>query len=645
MRNVLRNVALLIVAVALLVGCAGAPQVRVQSTPTGGGLYALWGDNYQPIAGTAGTVLLRATKPAPAKLYRLFGWEGATPAVQYARWYEINPAPGQYNWERIDRYLRAVAPAPVKFFVTVARSDVAASGVFFADDTPEWVYASTRPVVDGRKVGHKLTCGGYTGVIPAYDDAAWRSAYYEMVRALGARYDGNPQMAQVIVSTGMDSETQPIKDSKCDWQGAMRIQASAVEYRFGHDPRPDGVKGFVFAAMDVYAEAFPHTQLLLNNAPGGQARKARADYASKLGIGLQHSGMWVDLDSHEGYDGTIGSWTMMGAYAGTGLPLVAESPFGLGDDAARYWSLLAGLHYHPVSMSLHPEYWRLSDELLGWVEAHLGTTIQTTPGIWCALRDSEYPRNGNVSGKVGAWEFWLKPVSGWTRVYAKDLPAGQGDLRARQAGKIAKGQTLTAVADAGWQRAQNRLYVVLLNSGSAAFSVGYARADGSVAWGAFEHGAGLGVPDSWVTVGLDAPSFGGEVYVRADGGAEYVHMLYVEDAGTEPTATPTPVQDITKTVTLTPTERATVTVAPTMTRTPTLYPTVTATWTETPTVTPSCTATYTATPTASATPTPSATPTQTQTPTRTIEEAMRDLAGRYEDERGAQLEFIVKVGP
>lgn len=573
---------------------------------------------------TPGPTLLRDTKPVPAKLYRLFGWEGATPAVQYARWYEIEPSQGQYNWARIDRYLAAVAPAPVKLFISVARSETAPSGVFFADDTPEWVYASTRPVVDGRKVGHKLSCGGYTGVIPAYDDANWRSSYYAMVRALGARYDSHPQVVQVIVSTGMDGETQPIKDAKCAWTTAMQQQASAVEYRFGHDPRPDGVKGFVFAAMDVYATSFPSTQLLLNNAPGGQARKSRADYAANKGIGFQHAGMWVDLNSHEGYGDTIGSWTMMGAYAGTGLPLVVESPFGLGDDSARYWSLLAGLHYHPVSMSLHPEYWRLSDELLGWVEAHLGTTIATTPGIWCALRDSEYPRNGNYSGKVGAWQFWLYPVSGWTRVWREALPAGRDDLRARQAGKVAQGEELVAQADAGWQRARSRIHVVLLDYGAAPYAVGYTRKDGTLAWTQFWHGTGT--PDAWTTVSVDAESFGGQVRVRAEGGDEYVHMVYVEDVGAEaPTATPT-VPEVTKTVTIcTPTATAT------------LYPT--ATWTNTPTVTPSCTAIHTETPTATAY------PTDTATPTPSIEDEMRRLAERYEAERGAALRFVVDVSP
>jgi len=242
--------------------------------------------------------------------------------------------------------------------------------------------------------------------MPRYDNPEWRAAYYDLVRAMGARYNDNDQITGIVVTTGIDGETQPIKDGSYSWQTIMRQQAPDVEYRFGQ---------FILEAMGVYKEAFPDKPLFINNAPG--ARMVTSDYAASLGIGLKHSGMWTDLNSHQGHGAYIGSWDHIAKYSGI-LPIWLESPFGLGNVQARVWSLYAGLHYHPDAISLHPEYLEtVPPSILWWASAHCGITIDTTPSVWTVLRDAEYPLvdwtnsagvYSGVSGKQGDWQFYME---------------------------------------------------------------------------------------------------------------------------------------------------------------------------------------------------------------------------------------------
>ena len=350
---------------------------------------------------------------------------GPVGAIEFAMWKDVNPGPGEYNWTAIDKYLDAqrdmrvtlpdgreiVKPVVIQV-MTHLSSYPGWEGVDFYDGTPPWVYdqiereGNPRPVVHGRKVGYMLEGCDKLAVLPMYDSAIWQNAHWAMVRALGARYNKNPQVSAVFIDTGLDGETQLIKDWYCQWQGIYNATIS------GRVPR--GFDAFVLGSMDVYREAFPDKAVFIMNAPGGSyIRQATADRAATYNppIGLKHCGMFVDLDSHQGYGDYVGSWDMYATYSMT-LPIWLESPFGMGSSDVKYWSWIAGLHYHPDAIDVHPDYLKqTSPEILRWITDHLHRTIQDTPSVWTVLRDREYERqdwnNAGCSGKMGDWTFWL----------------------------------------------------------------------------------------------------------------------------------------------------------------------------------------------------------------------------------------------
>ncbi|MFH1086771.1 MAG: DNRLRE domain-containing protein, partial [Chloroflexota bacterium] len=444
------------------------------------------------------------------------------------------------------------------------------------DYTPTWVYditdsenpGSPRPVVEGRKVGHALKGCDTTAVLPMYDSPTWRKFHYEMVRALGQRYNGHPQVTAVVVNTGLDGETQPVKDLRCPWNTHLDQQASTVRHNFGK---------FTSEVMAVYHQAFPNKTIFVNNAPGGSGtRKGTSDLAAsfKSPIGLKHSGMWVDLDSHQGYGDFFGSWDLVRAYSMT-LPIWLESPFGLGGPEQRYWSLIAGLHYHPAAIDLHPEYFTQSKpEWLRFTVAHLGVTLADTPSVWTVLRDSEYPLvswgKSGVSGHMGDWAFWLyrldaAPQSQTEVVLREKMPAAKEHIYSRQARRtleaknspfmsfdIDDGYPYVAAKPAAVEggKAHYRVHVTLLNTGDDTFALQYRNWDGSIVSQTRRKGPALGPVDDWVTVTFEVTD--GYLDNNLPGGAdfrlsserdgdEYVHMVRVEGGwGAAPGPTPTP---------------------------------------------------------------------------------------------------------
>ena len=543
---------------------------------------------------------------------------GPIGSVQFYLWEDVNPEPNVYNWTPIDQGLAAEAslkvtlpdgrqiPKPVVIQIFPYLSSAVGWKAVFYDATPNWVYNQIdaadpehpRPIVYGRKVGHALTGCGTTAVLPMYDSPVWREAYYKMVRAFGARYANNPQVTSVVINTGMDGETQPIKDWYCSWETYLDQQAGGVRYNFSK---------FVNEAMAVYRQAFPRKPIFINNAPGGSGmRKATSDYAATFTppIGLKNSSLWIDRDSHQGYGNFYGMWDLVNTYSQT-LPIWLESAYGLGGKEHRYWTWLAGLHYHPDAIDVHPEFLNQSDpEWLRFVAAHLGVNIQNTPDVWTVLRDAEYPLQswgaGGVSGKVGDWFFWLyrreeAPQSATERVWRENMPAAKTHIFSRQTRRTqqAKDQVYMSFdIDDGYPFVNQKpidveggnvyytIDVTLLNMGSDTFALQYRNWDGAIVSQVRQKGPALGAANDWVTVsflvrdGYFNSGMPGNCDFRLScerDGDEYIHMVRVAGGwGIPPTPTTTPLA--TNTPFPTSTRRPSATPLPTPTG-PTLTPT------------------------------------------------------------------------
>ena len=558
---------------------------------------------------------------------RLHPEYGPIGSIHFYMWEDVNPAPGVYDWSIIEQNMEQERrlsvtlqngqviskPVVLQVFPYISGSTYPGwESIFFYDGTPRWVYdridqvnpGNPRPIVNNHKVGYVLEACGHTAVLPMYDSEIWQNAYYDLIRAFGARYRNDPQLTSVVINIGLDGETQLVKDYYCNWEELVDLRLpGGLRYRFGQ---------YTYRVMDVYRAAFPNKTIFVNNAPGGGGvRLATSNYAAGLNppVGLKNSSLWVDRDSHQGYGNFVGMWDMVDYYSMT-LPIWLESAYGFGNPELMYWTLLAGLHYHPDAIDLHPDFLtRSSPELLRWTGAHLGRTIQDTPSVFIALRDWEYPYQswgpGGVSGHMGDWTFWLtrkEPADGHTvRLWRESMPsAARGHMFSRQARRTdqANGDQYIYldIADAYPYAGQKPISepggnvsylvkVIFLNSGGDTISLQYKNYAGELVSQTLRKGASLGPVNNWVTYtftvldgyfnnNLAGPS---DLRISCNGdGDEIVHFVEVKgNWGVPPTATPSPTASNTPTATRTPT--------PTYTPTRTYTPTATRTRTPTPT--------------------------------------------------------------
>ncbi|MGB3062504.1 MAG: hypothetical protein WBE17_22480, partial [Anaerolineae bacterium] len=303
-------------------------------------------------------------------------------------WKYLNPAPGVYDWSSIDSWLQTEAGwgLPGGMGITTY-SGICCGG----NMVPHWVYV--------EHPSARLTCDqGWT--IPKTWDATYQAAYGEFIQALAARYDGDPRLAWVEMGVGTFGETHPTDAD---------FQACAIAAGLTSDLWVQAVESIT----DLYANAFQRTPLLLQMASVFQhdtERRQFADYAASRGIGLKHNGMLPDNDGVV-YDNPAYSFYQAGAFDlmnkwGDRVPIGWESyDYLITGLTGTTWGIFNGLDKHADYMVLASDITTDPDRraILDFANAHLGSSLLDTPGVWVALRETErtwYPDRGN-------YEFWL----------------------------------------------------------------------------------------------------------------------------------------------------------------------------------------------------------------------------------------------
>lgn len=348
------------------------------------------------------------------KIYRFFNWDGAQDgcgAYGFQVWSKLHLGPGQYDWSFIDNWLEKQAGKPTAFAVCTHLSQLD-GWESFADCTPAWVYDGMgRPSMHGRPVGKIVTVTDKDGKItsaalPYYNDQTrWWKYLEEFVRAMGARYDGDPRLTAIFAGPGLDIENQPSKSPYGDGNQSNRFGQLCMAYSDWH--KAAFTKTPVFIVVSI-----------------GQGRQILAERAAANAQGLKHNGGFIhDLDSHQGYDNYVGSWDAMQWAVDMGVPTWVESAYGFMDKKKYWWAIYASLHYHPEAVDIHSGLLdALSLEQRAFIEAHTGVVAYESPGAWCVLRDMEYPvvrwtgssdgKAYGCSGHPGDWEFYMARTSG-----------------------------------------------------------------------------------------------------------------------------------------------------------------------------------------------------------------------------------------
>lgn len=525
-------------------------------------------------AGSDPDSLVDAPYMGPAGVYFFYDWRHVNPA-EYPivgghvtpQWKMLQPAQNTFDWTWLDNYLAADWVYSKRDGVGLDVYDGVCCGGMGVPDYVFRLYPSA-----------KVTCSDGEQ-IPKYWDPGFQQEYARFIAEFGKAFDGDPRIAFLEVGVGIFGETQPALDQYNDClQKAGLTKDLWVEYSKW--------------VIDEYAAAFPHTQLLVEYAPkylSDCERKTITDYAIAKGVDLQHSGLKpdsggnaiIDDPSHSSYQ--CGQYDPIIKYGGghvTGWEGTETSDAN--GRTATMWRLYSGLDKH-ADFILLDDYQILDStrwDLIDFANAYAGRTITDTPGVWVALRETEYswfPERGNFS----FWLYQVDSVSGGRTVPLFNLGTAPEGRYTRRTDKASSNNYMYFDVDDGFIKdgiTPVTITITYLDQGKDTWELQYDSAAGGAT-----KSAGVvtkGNTGYWLKKSFNLPDAkfanrgpGGtdfRLYSRADGD-ETVHFVLVESS-THPAPTPRPT--------------ATRTTTPTPANTPTRTPTPRATNTPTPTPTP-----------------------------------------------------------
>ncbi len=289
---------------------------------------------------------------------------------------------------------------------------------YWADFTPRSVYDNM-----GVKTGYILDPGcGKTAVMPRYDDTRWQQALFAAVAQFGREYKNDPRLTAIEINSGFDGEPRFSKSvAGCDFDGAAEKIINHRDFDL-----------FMYRMMDAYAKAFDvdgdgkpdkpiYVHLFWDN-------KARAEYAISKGIGIKFNSLTDDANWFYNYDKQgnqedSGFGMMALAYdlgPKTFLAFESGQPWKPYPDSFVWMSYLAALSAHPDFIDNYRSWTEgllqkggsayEPDTPLNFIQRHLGVTLETTPDVWVALRDTEINQCDDkrcYTGYRGDWNFWL----------------------------------------------------------------------------------------------------------------------------------------------------------------------------------------------------------------------------------------------
>ncbi|MBE2234386.1 MAG: hypothetical protein IAE85_12915, partial [Anaerolinea sp.] len=361
-------------------------------------------------------------QPFPAAgLYTFFDWPHLDPQLYpwlsgghlVFTWRTVErDGPGQYRWDAIDQWMAAEASLGKPVGLAFNTYEGACCG---GNQVPAWFNAAhgAWPAGDGY-----VTCAwtdqygaAQQEDIPMVWTPAYLDAFERFIQAAAERYRDDPRVAFVEVSSGIYGETMPGEsDSEVD----ACLQAAGLGEELWIET--------VNRISDIYQRHWHDTPLLVQYAPWYLSRRERrefSDYAGNIGLGLKHNRLIPDHDDQVIRSDTAaihpdvcrtGQYDPMLQFAGQ-VPLAWEgTASSYPTTADLLWALLNGMNKHPAYLLLGRQPLTTADPIGQWAlrlaSRYAGVTIDTTPGVWVALRETQstwYPQRGN-------FDFWLRQV-------------------------------------------------------------------------------------------------------------------------------------------------------------------------------------------------------------------------------------------
>jgi len=123
-------------------------------------------------------------------------------SVAYFRlnWEDIEPAEGQYNWQRIDEPLAAWAQREARIAFRIMTTNAHTKGYYCS---PKWLFDAGCGSFEYVAGGADIASGGarIPRIEPDYGDPLYLEKHGQFIKALAARYDGNPQIEFIDIGS------------------------------------------------------------------------------------------------------------------------------------------------------------------------------------------------------------------------------------------------------------------------------------------------------------------------------------------------------------------------------------------------------------------------------------------------------------
>jgi len=198
-------------------------------------------------------------------------------SLGYSRfqWGEIEPEEGVYHWEIIDNAIKSWSDAGKQFAFGVMCASSHSKNFW---TTPKWVFDAGARYDTFELKSTKLSTEGNPGtkLVPVFDDPVFLAKLNKFVRALAARYDGNPNIAFIDIR------------SYGNWgEGHM--------YPFG---KPDISAEKFKEHIQIHRDAFKKTLLQLPTGKHAEFLPVQ-DWAVSIGVGLRRDGICGNSDGSE----------------------------------------------------------------------------------------------------------------------------------------------------------------------------------------------------------------------------------------------------------------------------------------------------------------------------------------------------------
>ncbi len=347
---------------------------------------------------SAGTrIRTAATDSAPPGIYVFYDYSNLDPKLYpivgghiTPMWKHVEKGPGVYDWSFPDDWIAQQASLGKVVGLGFDPYDGQCCG---GNGMPDHVKQ--------RYPNSVFYCDGWE--LPRYWDAGYKAAWRSFVQALGEHYNNDPRVAWIEATVGIYGETSP---AESEFIECYKAQGLTSEMWID----------FVSFVVDVYVEAFPDKTLFLEYVPYFDYRLERREYtnyAGSRGVGMKNDALKPDQGDAIINDPSVpyhdsGAYDPILAWGGQvkvsweGYENQAGSMSGRTNSM---WSIYNALDKHSDHLVLDTDLVKAPDrqDLLQFAAKYLGRTLEDTPGVWVALRETEetwYPQWGN-------FQFWL----------------------------------------------------------------------------------------------------------------------------------------------------------------------------------------------------------------------------------------------